>query len=326
MEPTSCRLLDASERSAVAQALACLVRRPADRALLGDALGRLERLGELVSGFPSLLGAQELGGQRRGPETLVARLVGADAFQTPLDLPLRAVLARDFVLAKVQTFRAVERALAGLAPPAPEGVRAALRREIEQSVHTLLLDQLLVESLMDPSLGTDAKVRAAELLIGFWDRCTELEVDDFVPLLEAAWEARNRLVVEFGTLIGSVETVRLLETAGHPELVDALLGGDDDDPERRQAFEEFLFGLSYEQLEHVRREMQRAGVAAVDRAWVARTLGLGEAQLFSGIAEPEAAYLSYQRRQAGASFRRLRGVEGPRRTAEAYLLAQLLGD
>ncbi len=313
--------LDAAEAKVLDEAMACLHDRPEDHAALGHALARLAHLGAVVREFPSLYETERLAGHRRGPETLVEHLVRRGPFAGPLGLPVRTALARDFVLAKVQTFRAVEMALD--ARGEFEAARERVLQEIGQSIYTLLGEQLLIEIVVDAEVADATKRRAAEVLVRFWDRCIEFEIDDFAPLLESAWRARNRLVVEFGTLLGSVETLALLRGAGDAALLDAILP-DDASSRRRQAFEEFLFGLTTEQLERVQQEMRRQQRNVVDRSWVAVTLGMPEEELFSGLSDPEAIFTSYRQRQLGASFRRLRNSPGPRRTAEFYVLLHIL--
>ncbi|MDJ0847517.1 MAG: hypothetical protein QNK04_03945 [Myxococcota bacterium] len=313
--------LDAAEAKVLEDALASLDDHPEDRAALESALLRLAHLGAVVREFPSLYETERLAGHHRGPESLVEHLVRRGPFAGPLGLPVRTSLARDFVLAKVQTFRAVEMALE--AANAVDATRERVLQEIGQSIYTLLAERLLVEIVIDAEVADATKRRAAEVLVRFWDRCIEFEIDDFAPLLESAWRARNRLVVEFGTLLGSVETIGLLRGAGDTAFLDALLP-DDASTRRRQAFEEFLFGLSTEQLDRVREEMRRQERNVVDRGWVAETLGMPEEELFSGLSDPEAVFSSYRTRQLGASFRRLRKSPGPQRTAEFYVMLHIL--
>ncbi|MDJ0864717.1 MAG: hypothetical protein QNK03_01330 [Myxococcota bacterium] len=312
--------LDEAEVAVLHEALEALRGRDDDVGFLHGVLDRLGRLGEVVTDFPSLYAAEKMAGRYRGPETLVAHLVKRGPLAAPLGLPVRAALARDFVLAKVQTFRAVLLTLraAGADPALCERVS----HEEAQSIYSVLADQLLVDLIVDAGVASETKHRGAQLLVDVWERCIELEIDDFCPLLESAWRARNRLVVSYGTLIGGVEIVRL-GAEGDPAVAEALLDGDDTE-ERQLAFEEFLFGLSHEHLGTVRRVMAEQGLAAVDRAWVAETLGIAEAELFSGITDPEAMFAAYQKRQLGASYRRLRGVPGPKRTAEAFLMLHIL--
>ena len=45
-------------------------------------------------------------------------------------------------------------------------------------------------------------------------------MDDFAPLLESAWHARNRINAQYGTLLGATETFRLITEDCGPEVLD----------------------------------------------------------------------------------------------------------
>jgi hypothetical protein len=94
-------------------------------------------------------------------------------------------------------------------------------------------------------------------------------------------------------------------------------------PEERQAFEEFLFGLTHDELTRVRAAMQKAGRAVVDTAFVAGVLDRPVEEA-AAMDDPDALFRSYRRRRTGAQFRRLTGAAGPVRVAESYLMICLL--
>jgi len=109
----------------------------------------------------------------------------------------------------------------------------------------------------------------------------------------------------------------------HTAFVD-LFCAEDAPPDFKYAFEEFLFGLSYEQMQQIHHAKREMNLHAVDKDWVARTLAVDPESLFSGVTDPEAMYDSFQRRQLASVYRRLREKPGPRRTAEAILLLDYL--
>lgn len=316
-------LLDHAEQKVLEETLDHLEAQPESQSVVRQSLERLSRLAEVVRSFPSLYTAGRLGMQYRSPETLVEQLVMLGPFTSALRLPVKASLARDFLLAKIQVFRAALLAIRSPGTHPPPGLEENLRLEIGQSIYTLLTEEVLLNLILIPETSNEVKRRAGQWLVRFWDDSTVLEIDDFCPLLESAWNARNRLVVDFGTLMGSIEILRLLGSASDPRFMDAF-SHEGVSEEERQAFEEFLFGLPFEELETLRREMRVQGLAVVDRNWVAQTLKVPVGELFSGVSDPEAMFLSYQKRHLAASYRRLREAPGPRRTAEMFLLLYLL--
>jgi hypothetical protein len=313
-----------AERALLAGALNRLREAPASCALIEQNIARVERLGDVVRSYPSLYVGSDLAGQHRDLSTLLDRLAGIGPLASPFRFPVKASLAHDFVLAKSQLMRSVLLALGALGGGADGSELAAdLRAKLGECIYTLLIEDILLEILFDLQVTVAVRHRAGEWLVRFWDDSTAVAIHDFCPLLESAWRARNQLVVAFGTLMGSTEVMQLMGKAVDARFMDFFCRSDSRS-EQRQAFAEFLFGLDHEQLEVLHDRMRDAGLTAVDAGWVARTLGVEEWELFSGVEDPEAMFLSYRKRRNAAQARRLRDVPGPRRAAESYLMLYLL--
>jgi hypothetical protein len=322
---------DEAEQALLARVLNRLGEVPASQTLIERNIARVERLGAVVRSYPSLYVGSDLAGHHRDLSTLLDQLARIGPLASPFRFPVKANLARDFVLAKSQLVRSVLMALGALggegaatsgSGPDTELV-ADLRAKLGECIYTLLIEDILLEILFDLQVTVAVRHRAGEWLVRFWDDSTAIAIHDFCPLLESAWRARNQLVVAFGTLMGSTEVMQLMGQAVDARFMDFFCRSDSPD-EQRQAFAEFLFGLDHEQLEVLHDRMGDEGLTAVDASWVARTLGLEESELFSGVDDPEAMFLSYRKRRRAAQARRLRDVPGPRRAAESYLMHYLL--
>ncbi|MBI2571664.1 MAG: hypothetical protein HYV63_32035 [Candidatus Schekmanbacteria bacterium] len=314
---------DDPERLIVEETLAELARAPLALAMVQGSISRLTALRSLMDQCPSLYLESTLVASRRSVDTLIDHMIRVGPLATELDLPLKASLARDFVLAKAQVLREARLAVEGLDPPCDPALADRLRLEAAQSVHTLLAEELLTRILLDGGVAEAAKRRAATWLIHFWDDSPRVEVGDFCPLLEAAWKARNAVIVDFGTLMGNVEVLRLLAAASDDRFIDAFIG-ETSNPESYLAFDEFLFGLTFEQLRLLRSRMAEQRRAAVDRQWVSGVLGVSAEDLFAPIGSPRLMFREYRRRQMAATLRRIQGTPGPHRTAETILLLFLL--
>jgi hypothetical protein len=314
---------ESEQRELIEAVLVRLAGHPETRDLIRRNVDRLLRLGDIVQSFPSLYEETVLAGRHRTVSTLLDELVSIGPLASPFRFPVKASLARDFVLAKIQLFRSAILALEAHQECHGGVMCARLRAEIAQSIYTLLMESLLLEVLADLEVSTPVRQRAGEWLVRFWDDVIAVEIHDFCPLLESAWKARNSLVVRFGTLMGSDETFQLIGRAVDPRFMRYFAHPSATD-EELQAFEEFLFGLDYEQLETLKREMRSQQRNVVDAAWVAETLGVPEAELFSGVEDAEAMFLSYRQRRRAAAIRRVRRAPGPHSAAEMYLMHYLL--
>ena len=184
-----------------------------------------------------------------------------------------------------------------------------LREELAQSIYTLLAEELLLALLRKPDVLLRTKERAADQLITIWDDAA-LEIDDFAPLLESAWHARNRINSDFGALLGASETFRLVCEDCRPEVLD-FFARDGMSFDESAAFEEFLFNMTHEELLTLRKAMNEHNLKTTTTKWAANVLGRNFEELeHSSQVDPMALYRSYQRRQLATDFRLMAGSPG----------------
>lgn len=296
-----------------------------DAKVLSALMARISELGDHLWSMPTLREAGSLGNQSRSEQTLIDHLCDTDGLAGDLELPLKAILSRSLLIAKIQFLRAFVIAVRALEKEAPElhELNLQLREEMAQSIYTQLAEELLLALLRKPGIHRTAKARAASQLIAVWDD-SELEIDDFCPLLESAWHARNRITSRLGSLLGASEYFRLVSEDCAPQFLD-FFARDEVSEAEHQAFEEFLFSITYEELQTLRGAMRTQGLDAVSDEWAGQVLHRPiEHPCHSDEIEPMAIYRSYYRRQLAADFRILAGSKGPKRTAEAYLMLYLL--
>ena len=300
-------------------------RSPSDAAILQGLMVELRATGDLLDRQRPLRRPTALGGEARDEQTLIDHLCTIDGLSGDLALPLKSTLSRTYLLTKINFLRGFVKATGSLTPDMPDCGRMCheLREELAQSIYTLLAEELFLALLRKPDVTRRIKQRAADQLITVWDDAA-LEIDDFAPLLESAWHARNRINSAYGTLLGTTETFRLVTEDCNLEVLD-FFGRDNMSEDEASAFEEFLFNMTSEELAKLRRSMQQQQMICATTAWAAEVLGRQIEDLeHSHEIDPMALYRSYQRRQLAADFRLMSGAPGPRRTAEGYLMVYLL--
>lgn len=320
-------VLDRQESELVTAAMAVVSERsPADAKILEGLIGELQATSELLDRQRPLRRPTALGGEPRDESTLIEHLCTIDGLSGDLALPLKATLSRTYLLTKINFLRGFVKATSAISEVADVGkMTHDLREELAQSIYTLLAEELFLALLRKPDVTRRTKQRAADQLITVWDDAM-LEIDDFAPLLESAWHARNRINSAYGTLLGATETFRLVTEDCSPDVLE-FFGRDGMSADESAAFEEFLFNMTCEELATLRRAMQQQHLSAASPAWAAEILGRQIEELEHGPAheiDPMALYRSYQRRQLAADFRLMSGAPGPRRTAEGYLMVYLL--
>ncbi len=318
-------VLDRREAVLVQEALGVVgSRSPHDAEILQGLINELKATAALLERQRPLRAPTSLGGEARTEETLIEHLCSLDGLSGDLALPLKATLSRTYLLTKINFLRGFVKATSVLLD-APGCVRMNhdLREELAQSIYTLLAEELFLALLRKPDVSRRTKQRAADQLITVWDDA-EIEIDDFAPLLESAWHARNRINSAYGTLLGATETFRLVTEDCSVEVLE-FFGRDGMSADESAAFEEFLFNMTSEELATLRREMQKQHLNAASPKWAAGVLDRQIEDLeHSREIDPMALYRSFQRRQLAADFRGMSNAPGPRRTAEGYLMVYLL--
>lgn len=318
-------VLDRQESELVEQAMAAVsARSPSDAQVLTAMIAELQATSELLDRQRPLRRPTALGGERRDEQSLIEHLCSIDGLSGDLALPLKATLSRTYLLTKINFLRGFVKATSAIHDVADVArMTHDLREELAQSIYTLLAEELFLALLRKPDVTRRTKQRAADQLITVWDDAA-LEIDDFAPLLESAWHARNRINSAYGTLLGATETFRLVTENCAPDVLE-FFGRDGMSADESAAFEEFLFNMTSEELATLRRAMQQQHLSAASPAWASEILGrqIEELEHLHEV-DPMALYRSYQRRQLAADFRVMSGAPGPRRTAEGYLMVYLL--
>jgi len=303
---------------------AVATRSPTDAQILQGLVSELRATAELLDRQRPLRRPTALGNENRDEQTLIEHLCTIDGLSGDLVLPLKATLSRTHLLTKINFLRGFVKATSAIVDmPSTQQMTHELREEVAQSIYTLLAEELFLALLRKPDVARRTKQRAADQLITIWDDAA-LEIDDFAPLLESAWHARNRINSAYGTLLGATETFRLVTEDCSPEVLD-FFGREGMSTDEAAAFEEFLFNMTSEELATLRRAMQQQHLNTASPAWAAEILGRQIEELeHRHEIDPMALYRSYQRRQLAADFRLMSGAPGPRRTAEGYLMVYLL--
>jgi hypothetical protein len=270
----------------------------------------LELFGELLARYPSPLLEQKLGERRRDLSTLVAALCATDSIGFGLRAPTQAVVGRALSMAQINFFRLVWHAagLLGSHQDAPV-LRERTARMLRTSVYTQLAEEVLSELATDVALQQVRRARAVQQLAHLWAHRLTWRVSEFFPVLEATWEARSRVRVVGGTMLGTSELFQLLTQGADSRFVDLLTAREHADDEVR-AFREFLFDRSYEELERLVDRMQHEGLSSIQL----------DSQMRGDRDAGSIFYEFFQARLLQANARRLQRLPGPKHTAEGYVL------
>jgi hypothetical protein len=288
-------------------------REPEESRLLRQRFECLRNLGMAISGYPSVRESQMLRGVVRDEQKLLNALCSFGTTSHLLHIPSRVVMARSYLVAKYQAF-----ALVFMLVKDHGEYRKALRHILFFLIHTLMIEEVYFSCLDDPGFSREVKVRVADDLINLWDSGTDARVVRHLPAFDALWTARDSNPPAFGTMNGSSELLRITIDMGSDW--QEFLVEEAADSETRQALEEFLFGLSFEEINAVRSRLARFGIGAVGRDEVRTYLGSKPAYEIVSASDFRVIYNFYVDRRDAASFRKKVAAPGPKRTIEEIYL------
>ncbi len=254
-------------------------------------------------------------------DTLAAKLSN-QGIEEVVNLPVKASLGRSFTVSKLHLF-------GFLIKLAQQGWLITIYEEILDCYHAILFSLMaedLYISIISDSDGKESWTRRATRdLVVMWEERTNAEATSFAPLLQQLWDVRHTLVPTLGTLLGTVELLKL--SFRLPDEWHSFLDEHGGEEEVVWALDEFLFSLSYEQLSNLHEIMDAKGIQTVSRSEALDLLKLRSGQLLEGSDSEDLAairlYRSFLRRNGLARLRRDADRKGPRRTLEQQLLLHL---
>jgi len=308
--------LSAAEVTSVREVLAVLQRDPAHEGLTDAILTQAQNLdafGALLARYPSPLEEQTLGGRRRGLETLVAALCRADRTALSLRAPTHAIVGRALNLAHINFFRLLWHVCGELADKeAAVPLREMTAKRLRNGVYTRLVEEVLSDLTTDAELPQETRSRAVRHLVHLWGHRLTWRTSEVLPVLEATWEARARVRVVGGSLLGASEMFQLIAHGGDARFVQLLLQRQHGVDETL-AFREFLFGKSFEELDRLTERMARERLNSVQID--------SRLEALDGDRDAGSIFLEFfQTRMLECSVRRLAALPGPKRTAEGYVV------
>ena len=292
--------------------------------ILKQQLEGLTQLCNLIREMPSLY-RKNSDNEQRTFNALVEHLSHYNTADGALGFPLKAILSQALLIAKIQFFRACVRfvTIQNTQDPSYHTLDNQLHEELAEAVYTQLAEQILLDVLQQKSISEIQKHSAAKYLIDIWED-DALEATNFCPLIDAAWLARNHIDSTLGSLLGTTEYINLVNEYCPSEFLDFFDRSDVSEDERN-AFEEFLFDMTYEEISLLRHHMDKEHIAAINcenaEAIIGRTI---DHEHTDDFIQPMALHRSFMRRQRAAQLRNANNTQGPKQTAETYIMLHLL--
>jgi hypothetical protein len=302
------------EASLVQEVLTLLdAESPADAEIVRQRFDCLSSFGETIALFPSIKASQMLRGDVRDGRQLITALAGLAPSSHLLRIPARIQAVRSYLVTKFHSFSLLCKVLQN-----DSHLYVSARSILFSIMFTIMAEDVYFSCLDEPAFPEEIKIHLADELISLWDSGAGQAMIKHFPALEALWTARNDSPPSFGTMEGTSELLRLsidLEEEWHDFLLNQI-----NSEETRGALDEFLFGLSYEELDSVRERLKRFGINAVSFAEIRSYLGTTPSYTMINDSDPRMIYDFYMERKKMAMLRKHLDAPGPRRTLEEIYL------
>jgi hypothetical protein len=286
---------------------------PDDCKLVSERFSRLRTLGAAVFSYPSIRDTQFLKGILRNEEQLAESLLVFSSSTHLLHIPTKVVAMRSFLVAKFHAFSLLSYLLNGR-----EDFRASVRSVIFSVICTLMTEAVYFSCLEDQGFSYRTKASLADDLIALWDSGVDLRGVRHLSALSSLWQAREASPPSFGTMNGNTELLRI--TMDMEEDWREFLMVESSNDETRWALEEFIFGLSWEEIQKIRSTLSHRGIHAVDYDEIRFYLDSRPSYSVVDKQDPRAFYDFFIERRDACTVRKSIAAPGPRHTLEEIYL------
>ncbi|MBQ7753331.1 MAG: hypothetical protein IJR80_06710 [Treponema sp.] len=274
----------------------------------------LQALASAINRFPSLLERHSIIGDVRTPTSLIDSLIEhLDSGDSTLQLPSKANLGKGLLIAKMHTLSSLSRQAKHLGE---EKLYKELETETISSMFSLLVEDVYLNLIRDASQPMEFRREWAMSLLLLWEHWSDQNIEDVAPVLQSVWTARRKLAPAFGTMMGTSELMMISMQMDEQwiQFIKEKLG----EPGVTQAMEEFLFGISYEQIQTLKNTLRTKGIASIGRDEVSKFLG-EHVKADAGL-DYRDFYSLYTVRRDNARSRGRFKAEGPYKTLEDYYI------
>jgi hypothetical protein len=290
-------------------------KRPQDYHIAHERLRRLRNLGNAVFDYPSIKETQFVKDILLNVDQLTESLLAFSAPSHMLRIPAKVAALRSFLIAKFHAFTLLSRFT-----EKNEELHNYVKSIPFTVVFTLMAEDVYFSCLDDPTFSQNTKTKLANDLIALWDSGTDQRSIHHLMALSSLWKARDSAPPSFGTMDGNTELLRISIDMGTDTEWEDFLKGESTNDNTRWALEEFLFGLSYEEILKVRSRLVRYGVKAVSHEEVRSYLDSTPAYSVVNDRDPRAIYDFFIERKDACNLRKRVNTPGPLNTLEEVYL------
>ena len=286
---------------------------PQEIKLVKKRFKHLIRLEKAVFSYPSIRDIQFLKGIIRDEACLAESLKVFSKSSPLLHIPSKVVAMKGFLVAKYHAF-----SLLLLLLNEKKDWQAEVRNVTFSVISTLIVEEVYFSCLEDTGFSSNTKVRLADDLITLWDSGADIRGLHHLSALSSLWIARDATPPSFGTMDGNTELLRI--TMDLEEDWSEFLVAESGSCETKWALEEFVFGLSWEEIQKVRFKLIQNGISAINYDQLGSYLDSKPAYSVFTESDPRAFYDFFIERRDVCNLRKRMNLPGPKHTLEEIFL------
>jgi len=291
------------------------INKPQDHILIHERFRRLRNLGNAVFDYPSIKNTQFVRDILVNENHLTESLLAFSTASHLLRTPTKVVALRCFLVAKFHAFSLLSQLTKGL-----DDFYKPTRSISFSIIFTLMAENVYFSCLEDSMFSENTKAKLADDLIAIWDSGTDPRSIRHLNALSSLWAARDSAPPSFGTMDGNTELLRISFDMGRETEWEDFLKEESTNDKTRWALEEFLFGLSYEEILQVRSRLRKYGITSVSHIEVRSFLDSKPVYSNVNDHDPRAIYDFFIERRDACTLRKRVLAPGPLNTLEEIYL------
>jgi len=276
----------------------------------------LENLAKAISFYPTITGITKLGTSVRNIESLITQLCNKDENDFKFNIPTKAILGKSYLIAKFNFFYSFKRLMKDI--PKLKEKEKQIDRITFDIIFTIMVEEVFISITMDDNCETISKKKISYLLVDLWEYRLDHGMKLIDEILFKLWDARDTLIPVFGTLRGTTEMFQLFMKID-PRIADYIKT-----EQETFALKEFIFGLSFEELEKINKHMEFSGQTVMSEMDILKFLDKDLIKLSSKNHGPKEFYSFFLQRKNNARHRKYSSLNGPKRTLEEIIIKKLI--
>ncbi|MCL2765977.1 MAG: hypothetical protein FWD40_11990 [Treponema sp.] len=290
-------------------------RNAADCTIVHERFRRLRNLGSAVFDYPSIKDTKFVRDILLNEHQLAESLLFFSTASHLLRIPAKVAALRSLLVAKFHAFSLLSKLTAE-----NQSLHIPAKNISFSVVFTLMAEDVYFSCLDDPGFSSATKSKLANDLIALWDSGTDQRSIRHLMALSSLWTARDSAPPSFGTMDGNTELLRISIDMDSDTEWEHFLKEESTNDNTRWALEEFLFGLSYEEILQVRNRLKKYGVTSVDHEEVRSYIDSKPVYSIVNDHDPRSIYDFFIERRDACTLRKRVCAPGPKHTLEEIYL------